>query len=383
MTVTTTTNRVNEQGNGVKTAFDFTFKVFAATDLQVFKVVRATGVATLQTITTDYTVSLTDGGDSGGTVTYVTAPLSTEDSLIIRTLTIDQQFDIPVASNLPEEQLENAYDKAIMILQQLDEELDRSLLLPVSSTITDLTIPNPVANNLLGWNSGATNLENKVITDASTTVISAFIATLLDDSDAAEARTTLGAEQIITNLTAITSLENADQVVVADNSDSDTSRKITWQNVLTAIVTHLQANVLANTTLPGVIEIATKAEQESGTGDRASVTSRQQHHRSAVKASVNFNGTGTIAMRSNYNVSSITDNNTGDYTINFDVDFATANYEFALGVGESATIANADVWISQGESAPAAGSFRVVCHDSGVGARDMLFVSAIFTGLQA
>lgn len=41
---------------------------------------------------------------------------------------------------------------------------------------------------------------------------------------------------------------------------------------------------------------------------------------------VNFNGTGTVAIRSSYNVSSITDNGTGDYTINFATALADANY---------------------------------------------------------
>jgi hypothetical protein len=41
---------------------------------------------------------------------------------------------------------------------------------------------------------------------------------------------------------------------------------------------------------------------------------------------VNFNGTGTVAIRSSYNVSSITDNGTGNYTINFATALSDANY---------------------------------------------------------
>ena len=41
---------------------------------------------------------------------------------------------------------------------------------------------------------------------------------------------------------------------------------------------------------------------------------------------VNFDGTGTVAIRSSYNVSSITDNGTGDYTVNFTVATSDANY---------------------------------------------------------
>ena len=46
----------------------------------------------------------------------------------------------------------------------------------------------------------------------------------------------------------------------------------------------------------------------------------------AMKAWVNFNGTGTVAIRGSYNVSSITDNATGEYTVNFAVAMADANY---------------------------------------------------------
>jgi len=46
----------------------------------------------------------------------------------------------------------------------------------------------------------------------------------------------------------------------------------------------------------------------------------------SARAWVNFNGTGTVAIRASGNVSSITDNTTGDYTINFTTAMADANY---------------------------------------------------------
>ena len=45
-----------------------------------------------------------------------------------------------------------------------------------------------------------------------------------------------------------------------------------------------------------------------------------------AKAWVNFNGTGTVAIRDSENVSSITDNSTGDYTVNFATAMANVNY---------------------------------------------------------
>lgn len=52
----------------------------------------------------------------------------------------------------------------------------------------------------------------------------------------------------------------------------------------------------------------------------------------AAKAWVNFNGTGTVAIRASFNVTSITDNGTGDYTVNFTNAMADANYA-VVGIG--------------------------------------------------
>jgi hypothetical protein len=51
----------------------------------------------------------------------------------------------------------------------------------------------------------------------------------------------------------------------------------------------------------------------------------------AARAWVNFNGTGTVAIRASGNVSSITDNGTGDYTVNFTTAMPDANYSFTAG----------------------------------------------------
>ena len=49
------------------------------------------------------------------------------------------------------------------------------------------------------------------------------------------------------------------------------------------------------------------------------------------RAWVNFNGTGTVAIRASGNVSSITDNGTGQYTVNFTTAMQDANYDVVLG----------------------------------------------------
>lgn len=52
------------------------------------------------------------------------------------------------------------------------------------------------------------------------------------------------------------------------------------------------------------------------------------------RAWVNFNGTGTVAIRASFNVTSITDNGTGDYTVNFTNAMPDANYSVSGSAGQ-------------------------------------------------
>jgi hypothetical protein len=53
----------------------------------------------------------------------------------------------------------------------------------------------------------------------------------------------------------------------------------------------------------------------------------------ACRAWVNFNGTGTVAIRASGNVSSITDNGVGDYTVNFTTAMPDTNYSVTAATG--------------------------------------------------
>jgi len=55
----------------------------------------------------------------------------------------------------------------------------------------------------------------------------------------------------------------------------------------------------------------------------------------ACRAWVNFNGSGTVAIRASGNVSSITDNGTGDYTVNFATAMEDADYSAMLARGNN------------------------------------------------
>lgn len=60
--------------------------------------------------------------------------------------------------------------------------------------------------------------------------------------------------------------------------------------------------------------------------------------RYACRAWVNFNGTGTLAIRASANVASITDNGVGDYTINFTTAMPDANYSVVMSCSSEVNV---------------------------------------------
>lgn len=92
----------------------------------------------------------------------------------------------------------------------------------------------------------------------------------------------------------------------------------------------------------------------------------------SAKAWVNFNGTGTVAIRRSFNVSSITDNGTGDYTVNFTSAMADANYCVTLAKQNPAGTNVSDIGVfnyvsgSVNTQAPNVGGFRIMINQSNV-----------------
>ena len=78
-----------------------------------------------------------------------------------------------------------------------------------------------------------------------------------------------------------------------------------------------------------------------------------------AKAWVNFNGTGTVAIRRAFNVASITDNATGKYTVNFTTAMADANYALAGFSTFGANTAPASALSAGNDFAPSTSSCTV------------------------
>ena len=77
------------------------------------------------------------------------------------------------------------------------------------------------------------------------------------------------------------------------------------------------------------------------------------------RAWVNFNGTGTVAIRASGNVSSITDNGTGDYTVNFTTALVDANYAVEATGNTNVSTGGANFFNAPAYSAPSTTAVRV------------------------
>jgi hypothetical protein len=145
MTISSTTRIAGPfVGNGTASAFPFTFKVFAAGDLDVIRLATSTGVETTLVLTTDYTVALNIDQDSnpGGTVTLVAGPLATGFTL---TITSDianlQPTDLTNQGGFYPEVITDSFDRATIQIQQMAGEVSRSIKAPISDGSPDMELP--------------------------------------------------------------------------------------------------------------------------------------------------------------------------------------------------------------------------------------------------
>ena len=154
MTVSSTTTKNSYSGNGSTTVFAYAFKIFAEADLKVI-VRSSTGTETTKTLNADYTVSGV-GVTSGGNVTFGSAPASGETVLIRREAALTQTTDYTANDPFPAEDHENALDKLTFHTQQQQEELDRSIKLSRTNTMTstEFTVgASDRANKVLAFDS--------------------------------------------------------------------------------------------------------------------------------------------------------------------------------------------------------------------------------------
>ena len=150
MTVSSTTTKNSYSGDGSTTTFAYALKIFADADLTVI-LRSSTGTETVQSLTTNYTVT-NAGNANGGNVVFGTAPASGVTVVIRRNMAQTQSTDYVANDPFPAATHEDALDRLTFIDQQQQEEVDRSIKLSRTNTMTSTE-----------FTVGATDRANKVL----------------------------------------------------------------------------------------------------------------------------------------------------------------------------------------------------------------------------
>ena len=152
MTISTTTIKNSYNGNGSTSAFNYTFKISAESEMQVI-IRSAAGTETVKTLTTHYTITGV-GNAGGGAVTFTAGNIPvTGETVILRRVTAQTQaMDLIDNDPMSADTIENAHDKSIAIAQELQEQIDRSIKLSRTNTMTSTE-----------FTVDATNRANKIL----------------------------------------------------------------------------------------------------------------------------------------------------------------------------------------------------------------------------
>ena len=180
MTVSSTTTKRSASGDGSNDTFSYNFKIFDDDDITVIIRTDSTGAETTKTKTTHYTVTGV-GSASGGNVVFTSGniPASGETVVLLRTTARTQLTDYVANDPFPAATHENALDKLTFIVQELEEQIGRSLKVSQTNVIatSEFTADATArANKILGFDGSGdlTVSEGKVDTvTASVSAVSA------------------------------------------------------------------------------------------------------------------------------------------------------------------------------------------------------------------
>ena len=193
MTISSEPVPVSYNGDDVTVDFAIPFKYFAKSDVLVTHR-SAADVETTWVLTTNFTLTAA-GDDAGGTLTATTAPASGTSITIELNTPNTQSSSIPLGGDFPSATVEDALDRLTQIAAKIEQLFNRSLRVPTTDTQTgselNLPIDSSRASKFLAFDSNGAPIA-AAGTSADLGPVTPFINTLLDDTDAATARTTLG-----------------------------------------------------------------------------------------------------------------------------------------------------------------------------------------------
>jgi len=184
MTISTTIIKNSYSGDGSNRTFTYGFKIADEDFIEVIVKTNATGAESVRSIGTGSTnYAVTGVGEaSGGSVIFVTAPTNLETVVLRRSTTQTQALDLIENDNLPANSIENAFDKNLSIIQELQEQIDRSIKISRANTMTStefIVSATDRANKILAFDaSGEISVTQELGTfkgNSATTTTAAYV----------------------------------------------------------------------------------------------------------------------------------------------------------------------------------------------------------------
>lgn len=190
-------------GNGSASSYDYTFRILDEDDLLIV-VTDSDGIETTLVINTDYTVTGV-GNEAGGSISLVDADQDWLDASgdldtgweisIRRVRPLTQETDIRNQGAYFASLHEDAFDHLVMIDQQQQDELNRSIRFPEGEEGGTPNVELPTAanraNKFLAFDADGEPMVTEGTIDG--IPVSSFAETILNDNSAAEVRATIGA----------------------------------------------------------------------------------------------------------------------------------------------------------------------------------------------
>ena len=183
-------------GDGINATFPFTYKVFSAADVQVIRLTILTGVETTLTIVTDYNITLNGNQNSnpGGSIVLTTPLLALYTLTATSNIANLQPTDLTNQGGFYPEVITDALDRATIQIQQMSDDVTRSIKSPLSDDLTTMDMTLPVVadriNKLLAF--GATGMPTTVAQSPSSITGNTSIVGTLDVTGATTLQSTLG-----------------------------------------------------------------------------------------------------------------------------------------------------------------------------------------------
>jgi len=191
MTVSSETNRVSYTGAGTTGPFTVPYYFLENDDLKVVRTTIADGTEVVFVLTTDYTVSGA-GNPAGGSITLVASLSSAYQISISRDPDALQSTDYTPNDKFPADSHERALDKLTMLVQRAKSLISRSLRQSDGDNVDIAVLPSKAAraSTFLAFDASGNPMAS--VGAVTGVPVSAFMATVLDDTTAAQARATLG-----------------------------------------------------------------------------------------------------------------------------------------------------------------------------------------------